>query len=128
MTKILLVDDEAPLRITIAKFLEKIGHVVTQAANGQEGVIAYENDDFDLVLMDIVMPVMGGLEAIGRIRSVHPDALIVALSAGWTEHALNPLTIALDLGATRTIDKPYELAELRTVVDDVLSGVSGVSG
>lgn len=71
------------------------------------------------------MPVMGGLEAIGRIMNANPDARIVALSSGWTEHALNPLTIALDLGATRTMDKPYELAELKVVVDEILGEGSG---
>lgn len=120
MAKILVVDDEAPLRTVVCRFLERIGHEVVPATNGLEGVEAYGAGDFDIVLMDVVMPVMGGLEAIGRIISDDPDARIIALSAGWTESAVNPLMIATDLGATRTVEKPYELNQLQVVLDEVL--------
>lgn len=82
----LLVDDMVPLRQLIRLTLERSGQfeVVGEAGNGRDGVEVAEALQPDLVLLDVSMPVMDGLEALPRIRSVAPDATVVMLS-GFSE-------------------------------------------
>ncbi len=81
---ILLVDDSGDNREIIKRFLEKAGAVVETADNGQAGLDKLRSQHFDLVLMDIQMPVMDGLQAMREIRKTDPNTPIVALTA----HAL----------------------------------------
>jgi CheY-like chemotaxis protein len=67
--RVLLVEDDFSNQVATCKLLEKSGHAVTLAANGQEALELLQARDFDIVLMDIQMPVMGGLEATEAIRN-----------------------------------------------------------
>ena len=84
--RVLLVEDDFSNQVTTRKLLEKSGHAVTLAANGQEALELLQSRDFDIVLMDIQMPVMGGLEATEAIRkapelTARKDIPIIALTA-----------------------------------------------
>ncbi len=71
--KILLVDDSPTVIAVTSKMLEKMGHSVSTAENGEVGVAAYERERPDLILMDVTMPVMDGYAAAQHIRSQHPE-------------------------------------------------------
>jgi two-component system nitrogen regulation response regulator NtrX len=102
-TRILVVDDEPAIRDTMRMILEYDGHDVVTAASGQEALAAVERDSPDLVFLDIKMPGMDGLEALGRIRVLNETLPVVIISAHGTASA------ALEagrLGAFRFIEKP----------------------
>jgi two-component system cell cycle sensor histidine kinase/response regulator CckA len=86
---ILLVEDERPVRSTVRRLLERHGYNVLEAANGQDALalVASRRSEIHLVLSDMVMPGMGGMELAGRVRSVSPG-LPVLLMTGYTEEAI----------------------------------------
>ena len=79
---ILLVDDEAHIRKYVGLILKMIGApTILEAANGQEALEIYERENPDLVLLDISMPIMDGLETLRRLRELDPDSLVVMLTS-----------------------------------------------
>lgn len=107
MARILVVDDEEDLRVVFQKYLENSGHVVVIAANGEEAVEKARKERFDLVLMDLMMPVMGGFEAISRIREMKdiPFTPIIIISALETSGDIEK---GLKLGADEYVVKPVD--------------------
>jgi DNA-binding response OmpR family regulator len=102
---ILVVDDEANLRRTVARILQRAGFEVTTASNGQEGLALLAEDHFDLVYMDIRMPDMNGLEALKSIHASYPQ-LPVILFTGQPD--LNSAVSALRHGAMDYLQKPLK--------------------
>ena len=103
--RVLIVDDSADLRMLLSRVIEKRStgwQVVAQAVDGREAVDAATTQDVDLVLLDIAMPVMDGMEALPLIREAAPDAVVVMLS-GF------PFAVAgqgaLDAGADGYLEK-----------------------
>jgi diguanylate cyclase (GGDEF)-like protein len=88
--KILLVDDSPTIRAATGQMLEKMGHTVTTADDGQQALAAYERERPDLVLMDVTMPVMDGYAAAQQIRTRYPEdwVPIIFLSGGAEEQHL----------------------------------------
>jgi len=108
--KILVVDDEAPVRDMIRKGLSQMGgYDVEVAQNGVEAVEKVEKDVFDLVLTDLKMPEMDGLELLKTIRGTRPEVMVILLTAfGSIETAVE----AMKIGANDYITKPIDLNEL----------------
>lgn len=79
--KVLVVDDSKMIRFLLAKEFEKQGCQVIQAENGMDGFIRYQASRPDLIIMDLIMPKMGGLEAIARIREKSPTVPIIILTS-----------------------------------------------
>jgi DNA-binding response OmpR family regulator len=102
---ILVVDDEANLRRTVARILQRAGFEVTTAGNGREGLALLSEHQFDLVYMDIRMPDMNGLEALKSIHATHPQ-LPVILFTGQPD--LNSAVSALRHGALDYLQKPLK--------------------
>lgn len=115
--KVLVVEDNEINRLVAREMLERSGHMVTVAIDGQQGADAARTTAFDLILMDISMPRMDGLEATRRIRSeggASAEVPIVALTA----HALSDeITRFRDAGMDLTITKPLSRAALRKALD-----------
>jgi diguanylate cyclase (GGDEF)-like protein len=80
--KVLLVDDSPTIRAATTQMLQKMGHVVTIAENGEQALAAYERDRPDLVLMDVTMPVMDGYTAAQQIRALYPDWVPIIFLSG----------------------------------------------
>ena len=106
MKRLLVVDDALFMRKLICGVAAEAGwEVVGEAANGEEAVALYEQLKPDLVTMDLVMPVMGGLEALRKIREVDPEAQIVVVTALDQKQALMD---SIRDGAIDFIVKPFE--------------------
>lgn len=116
-SRILIVDDEKNLRLTMTMCLEPLGYEIGTADNGEDALRQLDNQEFDLILLDIRLPGMDGLDVLRRVVKQHPDILIVMVSAhGTVESAVE----AMKLGAVDFIQKPFTPHELRTIVQQVL--------
>jgi CheY-like chemotaxis protein len=114
--EILVAEDDAQLRLALQHILNREGHTVTEAADGDIALRKIAEKSFDLVLMDIIMPNREGIETILEIRRRQPRLKIIAMSGGARFHAFDPLKLARDCGANFVIAKPFEPAALREMV------------
>ena len=121
MSDILIIDDDDALRATVRKVLERDGHSVREAADGAEGLEAIESDPPDLVITDLFMPEKEGIETILELRESHPDLRILAVSGGGRVGPGGPLSDAEALGADASLAKPFDVEELRGVVERLLA-------
>ena len=117
--KILLVDDDASLRRMLAAALESSGFRVAQASNGREALSSANALEADIILTEIVMPEVEGLQLIQELLKVKPCLKIISMSD--LECAEGYLYIARKLGAKGSITKPVHIGELLQLLDDVLS-------
>ena len=111
-TRILLVDDEQPVQKLLTYPLEKEGYEVVQAFDGQQALQAFEQQEFDLVVLDIMLPQMDGLEVCQRIRA-KSRVPIIMLTAKAEEI---DKVIGLEIGADDYITKPFSMREFRSRV------------
>lgn len=115
---ILFVEDEIDILELGKKFLQKSGYSVLTAQNGEEGLQRYNRQNVDLVVMDVGMPGMGGIEFLKTLQSINPDAKVLIISG----YSAKSRTIeALRLGSESFLAKPFKREELlkrvRTVLD-----------
>lgn len=121
MARILIIDDDASVRLTLRSTLEAVGHVVTEAADGSEGIEQFIAESSELVITDILMPNKEGLETIMNLRKIKRNLRIVAISGGGRIKAVDFLEAAKDLGADAVLKKPFHMADLLNVVDSCLA-------
>jgi two-component system response regulator (stage 0 sporulation protein F) len=114
MATILIIDDEASVRLLLRSVLEAAGYEVTEATNGRQGLELYRHKPTDLVITDILMPELDGLELLVALTREFVHAKVIAMSgAGKQERALG---VAKLLGARRTIHKPFGMPLLLDAV------------
>ena len=116
---VLVVDDEKPLRDFVRRNLEVRGYHVLTASNGVEAMAVFENENIHLVIMDIMMPHMDGLEATRRIREESHAPIIILTAMGEEADKVR----AFDLGADDYLTKPFGVGELLGRVKAVLRRV-----
>src|SRR5512141_2078202 len=102
---ILIIDDEASLRQTLARILQRVGFEVTTTASGQEGITLLSQHAFDLVYLDLRMPEMNGLDVLQQIHAKHPDLPVILFTA---QPDLHSAVEALRRGATDYLMKPLK--------------------
>lgn len=107
--KVLVVEDDASIREALEEALQADGHATVSAADGGEAVRKFGGEKFDLVLLDIMLPVMSGYDVCRRIRERDRRVPIVMLSAKGTEI---DKVLGLELGADDYVTKPFGLREL----------------
>jgi CheY-like chemotaxis protein len=113
MALIMVVDDETSVRQLLGHFLQSLGHMVVQAKGGAEALALAGSTPPDLVLLDIDMPGMDGLETLRRLRQEIPKSVVIMVSGIHDEpRALQ----ALEAGARDFIRKPFELQHIKDVV------------
>ena len=120
MAKILLVDDDPDIRALLKIMLKVRGHDVEESENGTLAVQAVNTQVFDLVITDLIMPDKEGIETIIELRKNHPEIKIIAMSGGGLGRQQDYLSMAQQLGAARTLEKPFGVKELNQAVDAVL--------
>ncbi len=111
---ILVIDDEAPVRQVLRGALEGAGYQVWEAASGIEGVRLVCEQPINLVITDVFMPDMDGLETVGILRRDFPDIRTVAITGGGKDP--DYCAVAKILGAHETLTKPFELQQLLDAV------------
>ncbi|MFN3200137.1 MAG: sigma-54-dependent transcriptional regulator [Bradymonadia bacterium] len=117
MSRILIIDDELSMREFLEIYFRKMGHEVRCAADGQAGVDLLEAEAFDLVITDLSMPGMGGLEVLEHSRNLHPDTPVLMITAyASTQTALD----AMKLGAYDYFTKPFKLDQIGLTVRKAL--------
>ncbi len=120
MARILIVDDDQAVLAVIGRQLRVEGHEVVEARNGREAAALLEMGSVDLVVTDIYMPEMGGIEFLIRLLYRLPQARIIAISGGGYRDKQDLLERARALGAVRTLAKPFSRDELVLAVNEVL--------
>ena len=115
MMKILIADDSLTIRVGLSRLVEKMGHTVVQACDGSEAVALYERDRPDLVLIDVMMPVMDGYEAARRMRACRPDEWgpIIFLSSMEADQDLDR---AIEAGGDDYLVKPVSFVVLNAKI------------
>jgi CheY-like chemotaxis protein len=106
--QVLVIDDDVAVRQTIALLLEDVGIEVVQAADGKEGLRAFQRSLPDLIVTDIIMPEKEGIQTIIDIRKTDRNLPIIAISGGGRVGNTDFLEIAARLGATTTLPKPFD--------------------
>ena len=115
--KILVVDDEKNIRRTISMALESLDYYVHTAFDGKDGLLQLEGDEYDLLLVDLKMPGIDGMEFLHQAIAKYPDIKIVIISAhGTVDNAVE----AMKLGAVDFLQKPFTPKELRNLVHRIL--------
>jgi len=112
--KVLVVDDSRMIRFLLAKEFEKQGCQVIQAENGMDGFIRHKADQPDLIIMDLIMPKMGGLEAIARIREVSPSVPIIILTSTSKK---KEVIVAAGLKVKGYVKKPIQMDRLQQLAE-----------
>lgn len=118
---ILVVDDESPLRRALHTSLTARGFSVDEASSGEQAIAAVRQRPFDMMLLDINMPGMGGIEACRRIRALMPQLGIVMVTVRDSEH---DMVQALEAGADDYVTKPFRFGELVARLRAVLRRVA----
>lgn len=121
MPNLILIDDDEVLRRALARLLERHGFSVREASNGLEGLKLMRELPAPLVVTDLIMPEMEGIETIRHLRRMYPATRIVAISAGGTIGPKCYLAVAKQLGADRTLAKPFKPERLLRMVAELLA-------
>lgn len=120
MAKILLVDDDNGILKMGQMILQRAGHAVTTATNGNEALQRAAESQFDLVITDLIMPDKEGIEVIMALRKRMPGLKVIAMSGGGRLNLDDNLAMARTLGAAHTLAKPFTGQELLTAIEAVL--------
>jgi two-component system chemotaxis response regulator CheY len=121
MAKILIIDDNEPIRVVCAKVLASLGHVVITVEDARAGIARVAFEDPDLVITDIVMPEFDGFEFIRACHASRPALPILAIS-GSSIHSDIYLRAAAQFGACGVLIKPFDAERLRQAVAQALAG------
>lgn len=114
--RILVIDDDEPIRDLLRRALEGAGYLVDEAADGREGTQVFRERPADLIIVDIFMPRQEGIETITTIQQVSPHVKTIAMSGGGLTGEMEFLEHAKTFGAVRTFTKP---PNLETLIDCV---------
>ncbi|MBT4365759.1 MAG: sigma-54-dependent Fis family transcriptional regulator [Desulfobacterales bacterium] len=117
-TRILVVDDEAAIRESLKDWLMEDGYEVGLAVNGLEAVSIVEEQNWDIILLDLKMPEMDGIEAMEKIKAVSPDSEIIMMTAFAT---IDTAVKAIKMGAFDYLVKPFDPDEIELQIKKIVS-------
>ena len=117
MKKILVVDDEAIVRISCQKTLSNEEYEVKSASSGKEGLEMLLNESFDLVLLDLKMPDIDGIEVLKKIRDSSLDTKVIMITGYAT---IDTAVVSLKLGAHNYLEKPFTPDALLEAVSEAI--------
>jgi CheY-like chemotaxis protein len=121
MKRILLVDDNDAFRRLLGRTLELAGYEIQTAAEGSAALKLFQQQLFDLVITDLIMPGKEGLETIIELHRLKPRMKIIAMSGGGRSDAGEYLPMAQGLGANLTLTKPFSEQEILEAITSLLS-------
>ncbi len=120
MIKILIIDDEHAIRETLDMFLREKGYKVTTSEDGEKGLISVQRERPDIVILDIRLPGMNGLEVLRRIKQTEDDIHVIVITA---YDDLETTKTAIALGAYEYIHKPLDADELEMAVEKAVNNL-----
>ncbi|MFC1835114.1 response regulator [Thermodesulfobacteriota bacterium] len=121
MGRILVVDDDNQVREMLKQMLERDGHEVVEASDGNAAIKLYTQNPTDIIVTDIFMPDIGGIDTIAGLKGQFPDAKIIAISGGGGDVAAQDcLEFAERMGVDRTFSKPLSNEEFTAAVSELL--------
>ena len=118
MKNILIIEDEKEIREGLVEFLEDAGFIVDSAENGQQGLGKIGKKDFDVVVTDLIMPVVGGMEVLRETKRIKPHTRVILITAFAT---VDNAVEAMKAGASDYITKPFRIDEVQTKIRKVLA-------
>ena len=120
MARVLVVDDDLGVRQLLGEALVHEGYEVLEANDGNAGAKVFRAAPADVIIMDIFMPGKSGLEAIAELRREFPGVKVIAVTAAEKVGEFDPLSRARELGAARTLTKPFDMDALLEVVKELV--------
>jgi CheY-like chemotaxis protein len=120
MPNIVLIDDDPMVQKAFSRYLSSSGYKVELADNGKQGLHMIEAEPPDLVITDILMPEMDGLEVLMAVRKLEFSIPVIAISGGMRALPINFLRDAKELGARYVFEKPVPLQNLLEAVKELI--------
>ena len=124
MAHVLVVDDDAEVGALVQRVLTKLGHQVWDVADGKEALRLLETTRFDLIISDVYMAEVDGMELLMRIQLRGLGIPVVVMSGGGTHSREDVLKEAAEWGAVATLEKPFSIEQLRDTVEPLLPPAS----
>ncbi|MFP8954611.1 response regulator (plasmid) [Natrialbaceae archaeon A-arb3/5] len=115
---VLIVDNSEVMRSVLRKAISEEFHVVSEAEDGAEAIEVAETHELDVIIMDIVMPGVDGIEATATIKEMHPDVKVIFCTSVTQQERMKP---AIEAGADGYIKKPFENSTIQDAVYDVIT-------
>jgi DNA-binding NtrC family response regulator len=122
MAKILLVEDDNLVRDMLVQMLQRAGHTVASAANGEEATEILKTIEPDIMVTDIIMPKKSGITLISEVKNKHPNMEMIAISGGGRLDPTGYLDLSESLGAAVSFEKPVDKSALLMAIDLLLQG------
>ena len=116
--RILVVDDDNGVREALSEFLLSLGYAVVAVENGEEALTEYEKGGFDMVMADLIMPNMDGMELLQRIREIKNNEVIFLMMTGHP--SIGTAVEAINRGADDYITKPFHLEDVKLRISKAL--------
>lgn len=121
MTRVLLVDDDSIVLDTLCQILEGAGYEVQAANGGAIGLSYYRNQPSDVVITDVIMPEMDGIEFVENLRQIDPQVKVIAISGGSGKGYFENLEAIRRLNPVAILPKPFSKATLLLLIEKCLS-------
>ena len=121
MKRLLIIDDNEPFLHSVSMLFQKTGYQVRTATEGTAALSLFRTEPFDAVITDLIMPGMEGLETMMHLRRLQPGIKIVVMSGGGFTSAEDYLNVAKQLGAAKTLVKPFTNNEILESVAALLA-------
>lgn len=120
MSRILVVEDDQQVRELIVEMLTRGGHEVLVAEDGSAALRRFDSERVDLIITDLIMPEMEGMQTIRELRKRDPNVPLIAMSGGGRVNADDYLDTARLMGANHSLRKPFSRAALLDAVQELL--------
>ncbi|BDU50158.1 response regulator [Haliovirga abyssi] len=117
--KVLVIDDELTIRLVLKELIEDLGYDFLESGRAMQGIEILKNNKVDLILLDIQLPQMNGLEAIQKIREINKEVPVFMITAF---HNLKDVVEMLDVEIQEFISKPFDLENLQNKMKEYLKG------
>ena len=115
-SKILVVDDEAPIRELVRFYIEKEGYIMIEAANGIEALNLFENEYIDLAVVDVMMPKMEGWELVSELKQIRDVPVVMLTAMGESKDKLKGFDLGVDDYVVKPFDPDELMARIRTIL------------